>query len=217
MYEHLLISCEHGGNEIPYSLKQKVKIPVKILNSHRGLDIGALEIAQSLGRKFKIPVHTNLMSRLIIEYNRSLHHPKLFSEYTKALDVKTKENLIKEYVAYRDKILKAWKPRTLHLSIHSFTPVMNGEVRNCDFGILYDPAREKEKAFARELKIKLNGKGIKARLNYPYLGKSDGLTTYLRKHLGKSYAGLELEFNQNLVFNTAKVKLILDEIKNSIR
>jgi len=34
------------------------------------------------------------------------------------------------------------------------------------------------------------------RFNYPYLGKADGFTTYLRKQFPANYMGIELEVNQ---------------------
>ena len=34
------------------------------------------------------------------------------------------------------------------------------------------------------------------RHNYPYLGKMDGFTTYLRKKFPKNYVGIEIEINQ---------------------
>jgi predicted N-formylglutamate amidohydrolase len=86
-----------------------------------------------------------------------------------------------------------------HLSIHTFTPSLNGEVRNCEIGILYDPKRKNEALFAKNLKqtLKNHFQGIRVRMNYPYKGISDGHTTHLRKIFDqKSYAGIELEINQ---------------------
>jgi hypothetical protein len=37
------------------------------------------------------------------------------------------------------------------------------------------------------------------RYNYPYLGKMDGFTTYLRKQFISNYIGIELEVNQKYV------------------
>jgi hypothetical protein len=36
-------------------------------------------------------------------------------------------------------------------------------------------------------------------MNYPYLGRSDGLATSLRSRLGRRYLGVELEINQRWV------------------
>ena len=86
----------------------------------------------------------------------------------------------------------------VHLGIHSFTPVLNGKVRNTDIGILYDPARPQERAYAQVIKdeIKRLYPSMKVRFNYPYKGTSDGLTTTLRKKFGERYVGIEIEINQ---------------------
>ena len=86
----------------------------------------------------------------------------------------------------------------VHLGIHSFTPVLNGKVRNTDIGILYDPARPQERAYANIIKdeIKRLYPAMKVRFNYPYKGSSDGLTTTLRKKFGPQYVGIEIEINQ---------------------
>ena len=90
------------------------------------------------------------------------------------------------------------KPSIVHLGIHSFTPELNGKVRNADIGILYDPSRPQECELAQVIKaeIKRLYPAMKVRFNYPYKGTSDGLTTTLRKKFGPRYAGIEIEINQ---------------------
>ena len=48
MQKKILITCEHGGNQIPAWLAESLNIPEEVLNSHRGLDLGALSIAKLL-------------------------------------------------------------------------------------------------------------------------------------------------------------------------
>src|SRR4029079_2082622 len=84
----------------------------------------------------------------------------------------------------------------------SFTPVMNGEVRSADIGLLYDSRRKREgELCARWLAaLRRADPGLRVRCNYPYLGKADGLATALRKRYPQSrYIGVELEINQALV------------------
>jgi predicted N-formylglutamate amidohydrolase len=101
----------------------------------------------------------------------------------------------------------------LHLSVHSFTPKLNGEVRNADVGILYDPRRLAEREVCTRWKGTLlaltatshdNGYKLQSdcriRMNYPYRGASDGLTTALRRVFpARDYLGIELEVNQALL------------------
>ena len=73
----LFLSCEHGGNEVPQELQSCFIGHADVLESHRGLDIGALDLFQRL-----VPVAEETtsatLSRLCIELNRSEGHPQLF-------------------------------------------------------------------------------------------------------------------------------------------
>lgn len=198
---HLVLTCEHAGNELP----SNIKIPASVLSSHRGYDSGAYELSLYFKNYFKLPLFYQMLSRLVIEMNRSLNHPKLFSEFTKGLSKETKNDLIETfYNPYRDKVEQVIKKElpVLHLSIHTFTPVFEGIERTASIGLLYDSRRSLEKSFCglwkQKLKNNLNLK-YKTKMNYPYLGKADGLTSYLRKKFKpKDYLGIELEVSNGL-------------------
>ncbi|GAA4815225.1 N-formylglutamate amidohydrolase [Litoribaculum gwangyangense] len=200
----LILTCEHGGNKIPKDFEKYFNDSQVILNSHRGYDIGALDVFKTLKSMSDFSKYSEI-SRLLIELNRSLHHPKLFSEFTKPLSKAEKEHLITTYyLPYRTAVeteIKQWITKNetvLHFSIHSFTPVLNEQERHCDVGLLFDSTLKNEKQFCvkfkKELKT-LNPK-LQVRFNYPYLGKSDGFTTYLRKQFKENYLGIEIEINQ---------------------
>jgi hypothetical protein len=86
----------------------------------------------------------------------------------------------------------------LHIGSHSFTPSLDGVVRNADVGLLYDPRRLREAAFCDAWLAALEARGAgRVRRNYPYAGTSDGLPTLLRHRYGADdYLGIELEVNQ---------------------
>nr|WP_209309654.1 N-formylglutamate amidohydrolase [Tamlana crocina] len=203
----MVFTCEHGGNHIPEEFKPCFKNQESVLNTHRGYDIGALDMFRTL-QPLAVYSKYSKTSRLLIELNRSLHHPNLFSEFTKGLSKPEKQQLISRYyLPYRNAVeqtIKNWIAKgetVLHLSVHSFTPILNGEERYCDIGLLYDSCRIEEKAFCEQFKkeLLLQNPKLNVRFNYPYLGKADGFTTYLRKQFDKDYLGIELEVNQKYV------------------
>ncbi|MFZ0489378.1 MAG: N-formylglutamate amidohydrolase, partial [Salegentibacter sp.] len=106
-----------------------------------------------------------------------------------------------------------------HLSVHSFTPQLKGETRNADIGLLYDPSRKMEKKISADFKRLLQEEipALKIRYNYPYLGKADGFTTYLRKKFPKQYAGIELEVNQKFTENNRFPKGLKSAVLRSVR
>ncbi|MBC3539724.1 N-formylglutamate amidohydrolase [Rufibacter sp. H-1] len=201
----MVVTCEHGGNKIPSAYAAAFKEAKQVLASHRGYDIGALDLYQKFTQSADFSLHSTT-SRLVVELNRSLHHPKLFSEFMHPLtSAQAEEILSLHYHPYRQKVeeqIGEWVQKglsVLHLSVHSFTPELNGKVRKTDVGFLYDPKREREQLFAARWRQQMQrvSPKIKIRYNYPYKGTADGFVTYLRKSFtNEQYAGLELEVNQ---------------------
>lgn len=176
-----------------------------LLGSHRGYDIGALELFQdlkTLGNKSFYAETT----RLLVELNRSPHHRHLFSAVTRELPQNEQKHIVQTYYfPYRDQVehlihdfVMAGR-QVLHLSVHTFTPVLEGAERQTDIGLLYDPKRTLEQSFCRAWKKQLQQEeaSLQVRFNYPYLGIADGFPTYLRRKFTEGqYAGVELEVNQ---------------------
>lgn len=202
----LMLSCEHGGNLVPKSWQHLFTGHEALLASHRGYDVGIADFARRLSRQLHAPLHMAEVTRLLVELNRSPGHPRLYSEFSRPLDRKDREALLRLYYhPYRDAVVQHIEQlltkheRVCHLSLHSFTPVLNGEVRNTDIGLLYDPQRPLEKSFCLQMQEHLQrlDDGWRVRRNYPYRGTMDGFVTLLRRRFpAERYLGLELELNQ---------------------
>ena len=203
----IVVTCEHAGNDIPESYSNLFPADaVGFLVSHRGWDPGAWEVATYLADRLNAPLYGCHTSRLLIEVNRSLHHPELFSEFTASLGVDDKEILIQEvYRPYRDAVMERMRRGpgpVLHLSLHSFTPVLHGQVRAMEIGLLFDPANPLEAACCDFVRSSLqhNLPTISIAFNEPYKGVDDGFTTGLREAFPSGgYAGIEIEVNQKLI------------------
>lgn len=211
---HVLLTCEHGGNQVPAEYRALFQGARDVLASHRGWDPGALELAKRFAGALDASLHASTTSRLLIELNRSRHHPRLFSQFTRGLSREAKTRLIAEhYTPYRSAVEAhiakqvAAGGRVLHISVHSFTPVLDGEVRQAEIGLLYDPSRTAERSFCHAWRRQIIAldRTLRVRKNYPYLGTSDGFTTHLRKRFKNTeYAGVELEVNQRFPLGDAK-------------
>lgn len=220
----LFLSCEHGGNEVPPPLRPFFKGASAVLASHRGLDIGALDLFTHL-RPLADASYSCTLSRLCIEMNRSLGHPRLYSAYTQDAPAAVKRMLLDHYHAYRDPVTRdiaariAAQEDVLHLSVHSFTPVLDGQERRLDIGLLYDPKRAEEKKFcaAWDREIRRRAPGLCVRMNRPYKGTSDGFTTALRKRFPRGYAGIELEVSQRFAAKGRMHADIKDVLAASLR
>jgi len=200
----VLITAEHAGNRVPTDFAALFRPHRKLLETHRGYDPGTLVMARQLARQVRSPLLAHTVTRLLVEINRSIGHPLLFSEITRHLDqAQRRATIDRFYTPHRDRVIdtvKTWirqGHRVVHVGVHSFTPVMHGETRNADVGLLYDPSRKLEKALCARWSQGLNERRV--RMNYPYRGAADGLTTALRRIFpATNYLGIELELNQGL-------------------
>ena len=218
---HVLVSCEHASNRIP-ARYANLGLGRAALASHIAWDCGAAIMARLAARRLGCPCHLGRWSRLVVDLNRRPGHPKLIAPRSFGVDVPGNRDLSRHeherrsrlyHASFRERALAdirriiAARGACMHLSVHSFTPVVAGEVRRADVGLLYDPSRAREKAFAQRLAPLLSGAGLHVRMNYPYRGTSDGFTTACRSLFPAArYAALEIETNQKLLPDAAQAQ-----------
>ncbi len=204
--DRLLLSCEHGGNRIPREYGRLFRVAARDLASHRGWDLGALDVARALARHLRLPLRATTWSRLLVESNRSPANPRIWSAYTEGLSADERERILARYwwphrrdveSAVRSFVARGY--RVVHVAVHSFTPQLAGQVRSADVGLLYDSRRAGETALCTRWQgiLRELDPALRVRRNYPYRGAADGLPTWLRRRFpGRAYAGVELELNQ---------------------
>jgi len=212
--EHFLISCEHGGNRLPRRYRPIFRGLEPLLQTHRGFDAGALGMARDLAKALSAPLFVATTSRLLIDLNRSVGHPRLYSEATQYAPLELRREILERYyLNYRNRVeaciagALARGGRVIHIASHSFTPVLDGRIRNADIGLLYDPDRAAELELCRrwQASLKAHAPELQIRRNYPYAGRSDGFTAYLRRQFpNEAYLGIELEINQKHVFEGSR-------------
>lgn len=215
----LLVTCEHASNAVPPAWRHLFVGAEAVLASHRGWDPGAAELAGDLAAAGGVEAYLCPVTRLLVEPNRSLGHPRLFSEFSRTLPTAQREELLASYWRpHRERVLEAVSTtiaagsRVVHLGVHSFTPVFAGRVRNIDVAVLDDPGRPLERVWTNSFLQSLAGTDPTLRLarNRPYRGWSDGLTTTLRGlHPASDYLGLELEVSQTFPLTAGDLWLSL--------
>ena len=224
----LFLTCEHASNGVPVSLKNKIKIPQSILDSHRGWDPGTLELAKAIATA-ATPTPVSALakstknnkvlagefSRLVIDLNRTESNPEVFSKWSREnLTDQNRKWCLSKHRKFRQSSLKAVnrilltpKTHVIHLSVHSFTPKLKNQIRSTGIGILFDPGRNLEAKIARRLIRILKAAAIAAGIdriridaNKPYRGTDDGHTSELRKKITPArYSGIEIEVNQKFI------------------
>ena len=211
-----VVTCEHASRAIPAELHD-LGLPAGVLTSHRAWDPGASGVAKALAKALGVPLHLGRWSRLVVDLNRSHDHQNAIVRRVDGRDVPGNRidrgartwRLAKYWSPYRDAAMAdllaaASRGVVLHLSVHSFTPALNGKVRPNDIGLLHDPDRSWEVALCEGLKPHLVEAGLSVRRNFPYFGDTDGFTSHMRRVLPPNdYVGIEIECNQRLVASRA--------------
>jgi len=206
--DFFLVTCEHAGNRVPRELARHFRGLEATLATHRGYDHGALAMARDLARDLDAPLVASTVSRLVVDLNRSLSNPRVWSSATRALPRAERDGIARRYYLPHwqrvDAIVTSAARsgrRVVHIASHSFTPSLDGVRRTADVGLLYDPSRAAESGLASRWRASLRAlaPALRVRRNYPYAGKGDGLTRALRRTLPPTrYIGIELELNQAL-------------------
>ena len=230
MVDAFLITCEHGGNRIPLPYRGLFRGYRALLDSHRGYDPGSLVLARAIAAALRGLLLTSTVSRLLVDLNRSIGHPRVFSAATRGAPAKLRSQIVDQYYRpYREQAEHFVSQsvsrgrRVIHISAHSFTPKLNGQVRRADVGLLYHPGRRGEVELCARWKAALASMApeLRVRRNYPYAGKGDGLTSHLRLRFPPgAYVGIELEVNQGIVLTagrrwTALRRLLVDSLREA--
>jgi predicted N-formylglutamate amidohydrolase len=206
MTDCYLITCEHASSEVPQEYTYLFAGQESALKTHRGYDIGSKQVYERFADELPCWSQAGNYTRLLVDLNRTVNHPQLFSSFTRSLSAADKKMILEKfYFPYVSNLEKAitqrleTQERVFHLSLHSFTPTINEKERNNDIGFLYDPqhAAEKKLCLLWQSVLKEQMPSFHVRMNYPYKGTSNGLTSHFRKKYPK-YHGIEVEINQRL-------------------
>src|SRR4029077_2634112 len=95
--DNFIITCEHGGNRIPAPYRRLFREQRALLDSHRGYDPGSPVMAKALARAFAAPLVALTVTRLLIDLNRSIGHPQLFSAMIRAAPAQTRAQIVEQH------------------------------------------------------------------------------------------------------------------------
>ncbi len=222
----LLLSCSHAVNIVPAEYQHLFAADPGILNTHQAFDLFALEITQRLSVDLNCPFIQSYVTRLLVNCNHNGHPSHCYSDFTKNLPKPEKERLLHHYYfpfQHRtQELIRQYidsGQQVLHLSIHTFTPELRGEVRNAGIGLLYDPHRHAEKEVIRLWNsLLLHQMAYRIRMNYPHSYVSEGFINSIRKQYSeKDYLGLELQVNQALLKNPDAFDEIVRSLSDSLQ
>lgn len=216
----VLLVCDHASRRIPKSLGTLGLDPVA-RRCHLALDIGAGDLTESLAERLGVTAVLCGYSRLVVDCNRELMDPGAFLEFGDGIVVPGNRKLHQVdkdlraneiYWPYHNAIaaqisrLRAQGVDPVFVSIHSFAPVLNGECRTWEMGVLWDKDRRTADMFINDLRAA----GYLVGDNEPYSGKAPQDFTVDRhaESIGIPHVGIEIR--QDLIFRQDGVARIAD-------
>jgi predicted N-formylglutamate amidohydrolase len=180
----VLLICDHASNRVPLAL-ENLGLSHSQLTEHIAWDPGAMLVASALARLLDAPLVASNYSRLVIDCNRPLTSHELIPIQSAGTiipgnyqlsDLARERRITSFFTPYHDAIeqviedrqrqlKKMSKKPLLLLSIHSFTPELDGQTRPWTIGISHKAYQR----FARNIFNRLNNQGlVNVGFNQPY-------------------------------------------------
>jgi len=225
----VLLVCDHASCRIPKSLGDMGLDPFA-RRCHLAVDIGAGPLTEKLATSLGITAVLAQYSRLVMDCNRQLMDPSAFLQFGDGILVPGNRNLhpidkdlraealywpYHEAVDKQVQRLRNLGPVPSFIAVHSFTPVMNGEVRPWEMGVLWDTDTRLRDIFLKDF----TAAGYLVGDNEPYSGKApqDFTIDHHAEEVGLPHLGIEIR--QDLIDDDAGVEAIakvMHEIIESI-
>lgn len=186
----ILLVCEHASNRLPARYGD-LGLGRQALSSHIAWDPGALAVSRILSEKLDATLIFQRFSRLIYDCNRPPESASAMPVSSEIYDIPGNRDLsvaerfartaalytpFHEAVAGLIERRKITAKGTVLVTVHSFTPVYHGRVRDVQIGILHDTDSRLADAMLKAAKP-----SFRVERNEPY-GPEDGVTHTLRLH-----------------------------------
>jgi predicted N-formylglutamate amidohydrolase len=223
-----LIVCDHASRAIPSALGC-LGLPAAALERHIAWDIGAADLARSLARYLDAPAVLAGFSRLVIDCNRRLDDATLILAESDGqtipgnvgIDARARAERVRSchapYHEAIDRHLEPFERRGIvpaFISVHSFTPVMNGTRRPWHVGVLWD----EDPRMAVPMLASLGARpDICVGDNLPYSGRHPADYTVDRHAESTGLPHLCLELRQDLLLDARGVERWTDIIGPPVR
>lgn len=205
-----VLVCDHASPFIPRALSG-LGLDETELARHIAWDIGASEVTRHLSGLLDAPAVISHFSRLVIDPNRKPGHETSIPEESDGVEIPGNRDLTKQdraarlgsfFKPYQDAIGQCLAERRRRcgvepvlISLHSFTPVMDGVERPWKIGVLWN----EDPRLPRPLIDRLRAAGIPVGDNEPYSGRTHfGYTTQTHAD-AQGLANVLIEIRQDLI------------------
>lgn len=202
----IVLICEHASHDIPGEYAGLGLAP-DALTSHAAWDPGALAVAEHLSERLDAVLIAGRVSRLVYDLNRPPEAPGAMPAQSEVVvvpgnrglsDADRADRVARYYTPFHDCISQviARIAAPVLVTIHSFTPVYNGQRRSVEIGVLHDGDSRLADAL---LDCAASHTQADVQRNAPY-GPQDGVMHTLQLHaLEQGYLNVMLEIRNDLI------------------
>jgi predicted N-formylglutamate amidohydrolase len=221
-----VIVCDHAGRTVPDALRD-LGLPPEAFERHIALDIGAGAVSLLLGGALGATVIHQPYSRLVVDCNRAPDRADAIVEISDGTAIpgnvgldptEANARFAEIHAPYHRRIAEELDVRAAAglrgavVSIHSFTPEMNGRARPWLLGVLHENDSPLSKAM---LEVLVAEEGLVVGDNEPYA--MDGIDYTVPFHArGRGLDYLELEIRQDLIAEAAGQQRIAELLARTI-
>lgn len=218
----VILVCEHASPHIPARFNS-LGLARQALQSHVVWDPGALAVAQMMAERLDATLIAARTSRLVYDCNRPPDAADAMPARSEVVEVPGNAGLTPAQKAER--IRSYYEPFRLALSqilagldapilvtVHSFTPIYHGALRDVEIGVLHD-----SDARLADALLATADTGHTVRRNKPY-GPADGVTHTLKEHaLPGGFLNVMLEIRNDLIAHEGAQAAMADTLSSWIR
>jgi predicted N-formylglutamate amidohydrolase len=206
----LVLTCDHASAAVPRALRG-LGLSAEAIEQHIGWDIGAAAVTRLLAPMLDAPAFLSGYSRLVVDCNRdpddATSIPAASDGVTVPgnLDLSAAQRAARIEACFRpyhaaiaariDALLGAGRVPAL-ISIHSFTPVMNGFARPWHVGILWDKDPRVPLPLLRALR---GDPTLSVGDNEPYSAREPAGYTVRHHAAGRGLPHVAIELRQDLI------------------
>lgn len=223
-----IISCDHASRAVPAVLEQ-LGLPPEAFDLHIASDLGAGELTRRVATRLGVAAVLCGYSRLVVDCNRYLDDQTAFRDVSDGHLIPGNRNLTQQdrdartdsiRRPYHAEIAAQLAQRTSAevapgiISIHSFTPRMDGFERPWHIGVLWD----KDPRFALPLlEYFASQPGLVVGDNEPYSGRHPADFTIDHHGERSGLPCVSLEIRQDLLATEAGIERWTGIIENGLR
>ena len=223
-----VVLADHGGRAIPEAL-HNLGLPDSALERHIAYDIGALELAKALSASLDAPLVWANYSRLVVDVNRTEASATLIPQVSDGQHIPGNQSLTSAHIDARKELLLRPYHQAIQallaeradnglfsavISVHSFTPTMQGAVRPWHVGVLWD----KDGGMVAPVIAHLRGRGnLAVGDNEPYSARGIEGYTMAAHAEAHSRPNVLFEVRQDLLATSAGIVQWANTLSAAIR